>query len=324
MLIFKTKKTIYLRPILLFGVFSAVFFSSCTLLTSETDSKKPEELPPLEHVVGIGKIEPVARILSLHSRTNGLVGRIYHDINSAVKKDSIILALDDRMQALALAQIQSTLITQKSLIQESKKQIELMEIRLENTNKTYERDEALILHNVISQQEFDNTESGYKEAIEQVKIAKDMLQTQIRKSNEIQKSIDYQAELLEQTRIRAPLNGKILSMDLKIGESVKTDQAIGEFAPEGPWMVLTEIDEQFADKIKEGMRAYIRPQGQKDTLSMGEVFLASPSLHKKTLFSDSSSNMEDRRVREVRVLLEDHTKVLIGQKVECVILLTEP
>jgi hypothetical protein len=57
---------------------------------------------------------------------------------------------------------------------------------------------------------------------------------------------------------------------------------------------------------------------------MGKVFLASPSLRKKTLFLDNSSNMEDRRVREVRILLEDTSKVLIVQKVECVILLIEP
>jgi hypothetical protein len=44
-------------------------------------------------------------------------------------------------------------------------------------------------------------------------------------------------------------------------------------------------------------------------------------VRKKSLFLDSSSNMEDRRVREVRVLLQEHSELLIGEKVECVIIL---
>ena len=96
-------------------------------------------------------------------------------------------------------------------------------------------------------------------------------------------------------------------------------QSACDFAPEGPLMAVTEVDELFADKVKEGMSAYIRPQGKTDTLATGKVFLTSPYLRKKSLFADAASDMEDRRVREVRVLLDQHARALIGSRVECVI-----
>jgi len=49
------------------------------------------------------------------------------------------------------------------------------------------------------------------------------------------------------------------------------------------------------------------------------VILASPYLRKKSLFADNSANLEDRRVREVRVQLDNPENVLIGARVECII-----
>jgi hypothetical protein len=49
------------------------------------------------------------------------------------------------------------------------------------------------------------------------------------------------------------------------------------------------------------------------------VVLASPYLRKKSLFADKAGDLEDRRVREVRVQLDQPEKVLLGARVECVI-----
>jgi hypothetical protein len=45
----------------------------------------------------------------------------------------------------------------------------------------------------------------------------------------------------------------------------------------------------------------------------------SPYLKKKSLFSDDSANMEDRRVREVRIRLTGAANLLINSRVEAVI-----
>jgi hypothetical protein len=56
-----------------------------------------------------------------------------------------------------------------------------------------------------------------------------------------------------------------------------------------------------------------------DKLGEGEIVYLSPYLKKKSLFSDDSSNMEDRRVREVRVRLSGNPDLLINSRVEVVV-----
>ena len=117
--------------------------------------------------------------------------------------------------------------------------------------------------------------------------------------------------------MKAPVNGTLLSLEVSKGEYISPSQIIGEFAPEGPLMALTEIDELFASKIKLGQRAKIRNQGKEEVIAEGTVVLTSPYLRKKSLFSENSSNLEDRRVREVRVQLDSASNILIGSRVEC-------
>jgi len=119
--------------------------------------------------------------------------------------------------------------------------------------------------------------------------------------------------------VKAPTNGTLLSLDAKVGQFLANNQSIGDFAPAGPLVAVTEVDELFALNVKVGQKASIRPQGSRDVLTTGTVVLASPYLRRKSLFSDNAANLEDRRVREVRVQLDDPTKVIIGARVECVI-----
>ena len=296
---------------------------SCAFLTSNPIEKPVEEPIEITQVVGIGMIQPKDYLLTLNSKTQGIIQAIYHDVNDHVKKDQIILHLDDKTQKAALESSEQRLKTQVSTIKTTEEQIDLMEIRKKNIKKNYERDQTLFAKNIISQQAFDNSETAYLEANENLEIAKQNLKVQQQRKNELEQDIKYQTELLEQTRIRAPLSGKIAALDVHLGENLRPDQALGIFVPDGPWMAVTEVDEQFADRIQEGMQAYIRPQGLETELSKGTVTLVAPSLRKKTLFLDSSSTMNDRRVREIHILLADTSQVLIGQKVESVILLDQ-
>jgi multidrug resistance efflux pump len=126
---------------------------------------------------------------------------------------------------------------------------------------------------------------------------------------------------LGRTIVLAPADGLVLSIDTRIGSAAASNSKLGTFAPKGPLMAVTEVDELFADQVKLGDKAFIRPQGRMDTLSTGTVVFAAPSLSAKSLFSGQATDLEDRRVREVRVQL-DRSDVLIGSRVDCVIMLT--
>jgi len=136
---------------------------------------------------------------------------------------------------------------------------------------------------------------------------------------ELRADIDYASTVAGQKTVKAPANGTLLSLDAKVGQYLTNSQSIGDFAPAGPLVAVTEIDELFALQVQPGQKAYVRPQGSTERLATGTVILASPYLRKKSLFSDNAASLEDRRVREVRVQLDNPGKVILGARVECIL-----
>jgi hypothetical protein len=91
-------------------------------------------------------------------------------------------------------------------------------------------------------------------------------------------------------------------------------------APDAPLLVVAEIDELFAEKLALGQPCSIAFMGDSVPVAQGKILRISPNLKKKSLFSDSGNDLEDRRVREIEVLLSDIKKpLLIGSKLECTV-----
>jgi hypothetical protein len=127
----------------------------------------------------------------------------------------------------------------------------------------------------------------------------------------------------ERKFIKAPTDGQLLSLDITLGSLVTPQKSIGTFAPESPLSAWCEIDELYADKVKIGQKAYVRYQGTKDPLVFGIVSFAGPYLRRKSIFYEEVGDLQDRRVREVRITLESEASLLFGSRVECVILLKD-
>ena len=71
--------------------------------------------------------------------------------------------------------------------------------------------------------------------------------------------------------------------------------------------------------IVEGQKGWIRNVGSVDTLSTGTVYFTSSFLKKKSLFTDQSGEREDRRVRTIKMMLDQPEKLLLNARIECVI-----
>jgi HlyD family secretion protein len=292
--------------------------------TTDLAQSADHSVPILKkEIVGVAEIQPVLKVISLYPQTGGIIKAIYHDINDNVKKGEVILELIGDVEQAQLDQAQSKLATQRAVINSSKAQLASLQVRSDNSKLNFTRNQNLILSGAVTQQSLDDSRFAYESSVKDVEASQASEKQQESRLSELQADIYYYQQLINQKKLRAPFNGKVLSMDMIIGNFVNTNQSVGDFAPEGPLMAITEVDELYANRVKDGMGAYIRPQGKTDTLAKGKIFLTSPYLRKKTLFSDNAANMEDRRVREVRVLLDQGAHVLIGSRVECVITLKE-
>lgn len=292
---------------------------SCGADKKETIQLNNIDSITVKEVVGIANIEPLQRILTLTPEASGIVKKINVEINQSVKKGDILYILDNTTELAQLHQAQSKLATQKAVIEKNHASLKTAETNVSNAKVNIDRAQNLFASNAITKKQLEDEELNYETKKLQLESSKTDLEQAQKRLVELNSDVEYYQTILDKKTVKAPLDGKILSVDTKLGATVTTSSSLSDFAPEGPVMAITEIDELFADQIKIGQPAYVRAQGDTVVLATGKVILAAPYLRKKSLFSDKVDNLEDRRVREVRVQLDSTETLLIGSRVECII-----
>jgi HlyD family secretion protein len=298
--------------------------SALLLLACGSDKKETTQLNNIDsltvkEVIGIANVEPLQRILTLTPEATGIVKKINVEINQKVKKGDILFVLDNTTETAQLHQAQSKLATQISVIEKNNASLKTAETNVANAKINVDRSQNLFASNAVTKKQLEDEQLNYETKKLQLESTKTDVQQAQRRLAELKSDVEYYQTILDKKTIKAPLNGTILSVDTKLGANVTTSTALSDFAPEGPAMAITEIDELFADEVKVGQPAYVRAQGDTIVLATGKVILAAPYLRKKSLFSDKADNLEDRRVREVRVQLDSSETLLIGSRVECII-----
>jgi multidrug resistance efflux pump len=273
----------------------------------------------MKQIVGIATIEPLERLRTLNAEANGVISDVLIFDGQHVVKGESILVLDSKVERAQLAQAQSKLGTQKVAISFAKKSLQTKEIQLKKAYNDLKRDKKLLDGNAITLQAYENTQFQVEQNEKLVQEAVTTLEQQETKLNELMADIQYFNTLVQRRNVTAPLSGTFLSVAVRTGTYLSNTTPLGDFSPDGALMALTEVDELFAEKVAVGQKAWIRNQGETNVIVKGKVVFVGNYLKKKSLFSGKPDDLEDRRVREVRVELDDRANVLIGARVECVI-----
>jgi HlyD family secretion protein len=125
-------------------------------------------------------------------------------------------------------------------------------------------------------------------------------------------------ELLDKTRIRAPLTGSVLQVNAKSGELVAP-------SPEQPLIVMgdltvirvrAEVDEQDVAKIKLGQKAFVRSNAYPNREFEGKVTELAPSLGLPRMGSRGARRATDVEVMEVMIDLEGSVPLLPGMRAD--------
>lgn len=273
----------------------------------------------INQIVGIATIEPLERLRTLNAEVNGVVADVLVVDGQHVEKGESILVLDSQIENAQLAQAKSKLGTQKAAISFAKKSLQTKEIQLKKAYIDLKRDKKLLDGNAITLQSYENTQFQVEQNEKLVQEAIATVEQQEIKINELTADVTYFSTLQQRRNVKAPLSGTFLSVSVRTGTYLTNTTPLGDFAPDGVLMALSEVDELFAGKVTVGQDAWIRNQGETEIIAKGKIVFVGNYLKKKSLFSGKPDDLEDRRVREVRVELGDKANVLIGARVECVI-----
>ena len=275
----------------------------------------------ISEVIGIGKVEPEGEIISLSAAAGGVVKEIYHRDGDSIMIDEPLVRLDDELELIRVNQFRSQIASQKSQLEIDKLNLTESEIRLANKQKLLESVKKLAEKGAESIQTLDDLETE----VTALRLMTDkntaMVTLSENRLGELNEQLRYAEAEAERKILRSPYNGVLLELHIEKGRAVNQFESFAEVAPSGSLTVKTEVDELFANRLKNGLDAEIRYVGSDSAIAQGTVIFVSPYLKKKSLFSEKASEQEDRMVREVKIKLDDNPDLILNSKVEAVILL---
>ncbi|MFC5269173.1 HlyD family secretion protein [Adhaeribacter terreus] len=302
-----------------FGVLLLFFIAFSCGKKEEDTSEKPKTSFNPSQVSAIGRIEPAEKIIQISAEVSGVVKQILVEAGDSVKAGDKLLEMTTETEAAQVQNDETTIATRQAEIRAAQAELAAAQTKAANAKLQYQRLQNAYDQGAESKQNTDNARTEAQTAQKEA----ERLQAELNvKRNAVADAIqkrDLSKLALEKRYVKAPKNGLVLTMDLTPGAAVTAFTSIADFAPEGPVTALCEVDELFADRVKIGQKAIIRHQGMNDTLAFGKVIFAAPYLKKKSLFSDVGDDLEDRRVREVRIQAENGQNMIFGMRVECII-----
>ena len=304
--------------------FASIVILSLLASCGGEDAKKEKplsdyKLKKVEEIIGIGRIEPANKIYPIGSELGGRVVQILVIEGEAIKKGQLLVELDGATEDAQINQSASRLTARSERINSLEARIEAINIKISAATITYNRDKKLAEAKAGTEKDALDSETALLNLKAELVIAKADLKEAKASLEELKAESAYYGQLKRKKQLFAPEDGMMLSIDVKPGQALAPGSKIGDFAPSGGLIAITEVDELFALKVKNDLKVSIKIQGTNELLSTGTVVYCSPYLSKKSIFSDKADNLEDRRVREVRIKIDTPSAVLIGSRVECVI-----
>ena len=184
-----------------------------------------------------------AHSLLMSPRVSGFIKNVYITDGKKVKKDEVLIQIDDR--------------DYKAALEASRSEVLSLEARKTDLEKNYYRLKELLGKAVVSQQQFDAARASYHE---------------IKAKYDSAVSRATQAEInLEQTQIKAPTNGVIAKSSAEIGQLAAPGMALVGFVSSDERWILANFKETDISDIKIGKSVDITIDAYSKTKYKGEV-----------------------------------------------------
>ncbi|RXJ93943.1 hemolysin secretion protein D [Malaciobacter molluscorum] len=268
------------------------------------------------------------RTVSLGFRVGGKIQNIYFDEGDDVKKNQIIAILDNSIYQQSLNNIKAQVLQQaaylnklqkgyrKEDINKAKATLLQKEVAMKKAKKDLDRNTILLNKNSISKQNYDDIKLVYDNAKALFLYAKsnynllkngyekEDIQSAIAKLRALKAQEELQRINFNDTILKAPTDGTILTRAYEVGSIVNASTPIIEMAKSDEYWIRSYMSEKYLGKIKPGMTAKIY------TDSSNKVYKATVSFISSIAeFTPKSVQTEDLRtdlVYRFRLILNNY------------------
>lgn len=184
-----------------------------------------------------GQINPRDEV-SIKPQVSGIISKIYKEAGQMVKKDEVIAVVK--------------IIPDVANLTAAESQVKLAKLTLDNEEKMFNRQKALKDKGLIAVEEFEKSQLEYDQAKENYNNALDQL-------NIVKEGISKNASEYTNTSIKSTIDGMILDVPVKVGNSVINSNTfndgttIATVADMHDMIFVGKLDETEVGRINDGM-----------------------------------------------------------------------
>lgn len=191
----------------------------------------------MKSTVATGKVEPRNEIL-IKPQMSGIISEVYKEAGDIVKAGDIIAKIQVVPDMVNLSSAES--------------RVERAKLSAGQSRTNYERDLKLYNNGVISREEFEKVELQYKNDEEELRAATDNLSL-------VKTGITQSSAQTSNTLVRSTVNGTILDVPVKVGNSViqtnnfNDGTTVASVADLSDMLFIGKIDETEVGRLTSGM-----------------------------------------------------------------------
>jgi HlyD family secretion protein len=230
------------------------------------------------------------------------IAKVLLKAGQAVKKDQVIMVLDDFTIRLALDNLREQVAQQdiranvltmemETTLKKLASEIELLELDLQSNKVKLSRFQKLGANGITSAVDLQAAELAVKRNEVQLRQTKELLHDTRKTSGSnvqaarlqksiYQKQLDMQQRLLDQTQVKAPFDGLLTWLIAEEGSTVNTGQMIAKVSELNNFKVEASVSDFFARYLKEGQAVRVEYSGQ---ILQGQVQTILPEIQNGTV-----------------------------------------
>jgi len=284
------------------AVLLATVLAACAPTPPPAESASAASAVPAALASARGRVDVDGGILHLAARRDGVIDRVFVEEGDAVKAGQVLATLDDDLAQRTLSLVRSE---QRLAEQDTRR----ARIDLDAARRELARLQQLATDETASRQELDRARDARQLAevtLRSAEIARDIAQARLAVAE----------RELEERRIVAPLDGRILQRHARPGNGVSTLTVtpLFLFAPHAPMTVRAEVEEQYLDALTLDQPVEVVLEAQPARRWPGHVRRIGQMVGARTP-GDDPAERQDNRVVEVLITLPDAPALRIGQRV---------
>ena len=246
-----------------------------------------------ESIPVTGTIQPISTIY-LDLQEGGRVEEIYVEDGSVMMAGQPILRLSNTDLELNLVSQETSVYNLLAQMQISKtnarqntvnKQTMMVDVEsaLIEAERVYRMNKQLLSKNVVSQQEYKESENRYNSLLEKHSLMTEILKQdsisyaqQVRQDEESYQRARSGLTLMQRKfadlTVRAPVDGQLTSLDAEIGQSKGKGERIGQIDVLSGFKVRVDVDEHYISRIYAGLQGTYRVSDTTYTLTIRKVY----------------------------------------------------